>query len=195
MSLREDALPRYLLQADVAAILKAAAKSLRDLAALLLTYKYGLRVSELVAMNRSQVNFETKRVKVNRTKGSISKEMPLLEDVGSVLRRYLETRSDDDVALVRGPHGRLSRRQAQRIFERAASAAGVKLEPGVGVHSLRHSIAVHWMEAGRRREEVQDWLGHRSITSTECYARITANYRTKAALEAQASASVVKWEE
>jgi integrase len=192
----EDELPRYLLREQVAAILRAAAaRSVRDLTALLVTYKYGLRVSELVSLNKSDVRFETARMKVRRAKGSVSKEMPLLADVARTLTKYMASRSDDDSTLIRGPHGRLSRRQAQRIFDAAATAAGVRLDEGIGIHCLRHSIAVHWMEAGRSREEVQDWLGHRSITSTEKYSRITAVHRTRAAEAAQGSSAVVTWED
>src|SRR5262245_24160467 len=103
----EEELPRYLLRDDVAGILRAAARKCdRDLAALLATYKYGLRVCELVGLNRSDVSFQTTRIKVRRAKGSITKELPLLPDVACVLRRYLDSRADEDPALIRGPHGR-----------------------------------------------------------------------------------------
>jgi integrase/recombinase XerD len=163
-----DELPKYLEQEAVARILAAAARrSQRDLAALLTTYKLGLRASELVRLDRSSWRPDTRRMRIVRSKGSRSGEMPITQDLAQLLGSYLASRSDKHASLIVGRRGRLSTRQLERIFEAAATTAGVELHDGQSVHCLRHSVAVHLLDAGRDIREVQDWLGHRSVTSTD----------------------------
>lgn len=176
----EDKLPKYLDQDQVAAILQAAKKrSLRDYVALAITYKYGLRVSELVRMDKSDVRFDSWRIRIRRSKGSRSGELPLFKDLAGIVREYFTGRVDTCPAAIRGRRGRLSTRQMERVFAATARAASVELRAGQNVHCLRHSIAVHLLDAGRDVREVQDWLGHRSITSTMVYAQISERRRAE----------------
>ena len=64
----------------------------------------------------------------------------------------------------------MKKRQIQNLFNQYAKAAGIS---GRSVHSLRHSIAVHLLDAGRGIEYVADHLGHRNIQNTRIYAQIS----------------------
>lgn len=72
-------------------------------------------------------------------------------------------RNDAGPYLVTGREGPLKKRQIQNLFKHYAKVAGIS---GRSVHSLRHSIAVHLLDAGRGIECVADHLGHRNIQNT-----------------------------
>ena len=180
----DESLPDYLEQEQVAALLKAAkaakAASIRDCALLLLVYKYGLRVHEASAFNRNQVNFARRKIRIVRGKGSRSGEFSLFRDVHSSLTEYLRTRKDRSPALFVGRRGRLQKRRIEQLFELHANTAGIPKKERRSIHSLKHSLAVHMLDAGKPLETIQDWLGHRSIGSTQVYARISSRRRRAA---------------
>ena len=70
--------------------------------------------------------------------------------------------------------GPLKKRQIQTLFTEYAKEVGIK---GRSIHSLRHSIAVHLLEAGQGIEYVADHLGHKNIQDTRIYAQITTSLR------------------
>lgn len=86
------------------------------------------------------------------------------------MRRYLRERRDVGPYLFTGRKGPLQKRQVQKLFNDYAKAAGIK---ECSVHALRHSMAVHLLEAGRGIEYVADHLGHENIQNTRIYAQIT----------------------
>ncbi len=173
-----EALPKYLEQDQVRAILQAAyARSFRDGLAFETTYFYGLRVSELVALLREDYRPKSGRIRIARSKGSVSGEVPLAKHLKPKIEQYLASRTDAVPRLFAGRQGSLATRRMQVLFDRYAVAAGVKLNDGQGIHSLRHSIAVHLLEQGWDVVEVQKHLGHRRISSTQVYAQITDRRR------------------
>src|SRR2546422_567820 len=97
-------------------------------------------------------------------------------DLLRVMRRYVraertEAGSRDRVFTSRQA-GSLARQRVAQLFDQYARTAGLRKAPGLGVHSLRHSQAVHALDAGLDVTAVQDLLRHRSMTSTLVYARI-----------------------
>lgn len=175
-----EALPKYLEQPQVLGILEAAyRRGARDGLMLEVAYLYGLRVSELVKLDRSSYKSAGGRIRIARSKGSLSGEYPLMEHIAPRLDAYLAGRRDKIAALFAGRQGRLSTRQVQKIFDACAVAAGVPLNDGQGVHCLRHSIAVHLLEEGWDVVEVQKHLGHRRISSTQVYATISDRRRNE----------------
>ena len=107
--------------------------------------------------------------KIRRLKNGLGGEKPLWRPTSKLLRAYLRVRNDAGPYLFTGREGPLKKRQAQNLFERYAGAAGIK---GRSVDGLRHSIAVHLLDAGRSIEYVADHLGHRNIQNTRIYAQI-----------------------
>ena len=175
-----DKLPKYLDQAQIRAILERAyARSDRDGLMFEIAYLYGLRVSELVRLDRDSFRRESKRLRIDRSKGSHSGEFPLFEHLIPKIEAYLASRSDKIPALFAGRQGRLSTRRVQSIFDAVAKASSVPLNDGQGIHSLRHSIAVHLLEDGWDVIEVQKHLGHRRISSTQVYAQISDRRRNE----------------
>jgi integrase len=112
-------------------------------------------------------------------KNGYSGEKPLFRALVPILKRYLRTRSDDNAALFVGRQGRLSKRWVQALFTRYATLAN--LPPNHRhVHTMRHSMATHPVDAGEGIDFVQDHLGHRTIESTLVYARISDRRRDRA---------------
>lgn len=173
-----EALPKYLEQDQVRKILETAyAAVYRDGFALELTYFYGLRVSELVRLLRTDYKPSAKRIKIARSKGSVSGEVHVPAHLRPKLEQYLASRRDSIPELVAGRQGGMSTRMVQILFDRYAAAAGVALNDGQGVHCLRHSIAVHLLESRWDIVDVQKHLGHRRISSTQVYAQISDRRR------------------
>ncbi len=182
-------LPRYLTQADVSAFFAAIA-DLRDRALFALMYLYGLRVSEVGLLERSDIDLARRRIVVRRVKNGVWTERPLFRSAEHVLRDYLSRKTDSEVkSLFPGRNGPLQKRQIQDLFTRYRDAAG--LPPHVGCHSLRHSIATHLLDAGVSLEFVQDHLGHKNIRSTSIYAKVTDQHRAAVFEKLEASPWIV----
>lgn len=146
----------------------------RDLALAELLYGSGLRISEALELNVSQLNMEHAVVKV-LGKGGKQRLAPLSDTSLKALERWLELRDelavDNSDALFLGSRGgRLNRRQALRIIEELCKKAG--LAQTVSPHSLRHSFATHLLEAGADLRSVQELLGHARLSTTQRYTHL-----------------------
>lgn len=150
-------------------------KNPRDKALFCLIYLYGLRVSEAASIKLSDVYLENRTIFIRRTKGGIGGERPLFKAAERLLKRYLKTRLDTGDGLFTTRQGDISRQRVQQLFKAYAKKAGIS--PRYSVHSLRHSIATHLLEAGEGIEFVRDHLGHTNIQNTIIYAQITNNKR------------------
>ncbi len=149
------------------------ASGLRDLAILELFYSSGLRLSELVGLNTSDLDLLSDQVKV-RGKGRKERIVPLGSRASRALRHYLDAREDearrpgaDRSAVFLGKRGkRLSARTVQRLVHRALDTVG---GDGLKTHSLRHTFATHLLDAGADLRAVQELLGHASLSTTQIY--------------------------
>ncbi|MDP9380043.1 MAG: tyrosine-type recombinase/integrase [Chloroflexota bacterium] len=156
----------------------------RDRALLALLYCSGMRVAELCALDRSQVPLE-------RLGEAPVLELPIVgkgrkprvvfvdELAQELLREYLSSRADELPALFRpykGPpgQGRLTPRAIQGAIRRYSRAAGLMSAPTP--HTLRHTFAVHKLQAGADTRIVQAFLGHSSLATTQRYTRVTDRY-------------------
>jgi integrase len=145
-------------------------------------YRYGLRRREAALIRREHVG---ERIWITRIKGGVSGEYPIhprtrrllweyFEQLGPGSRPYLfATRQSDSQ-----PMSASTIYQLFRGYAKAAALPQDRRHP----HVLRHSIAVHLMNAGWDAADVQDWLGHRDIASTMVYAAVT-NKRREAKYE------------
>jgi site-specific recombinase XerD len=160
----------------------------RDRAILGLLFSAGLRIAELCALDRAQIREERLCVEPILEISIIGKgkhSRIVFVNVGAqrLLQSYLADRDDDDPALfVHARPGkrqepgereilRLTPRAIQQLVRRHALAAGLaeRLTP----HSLRHGFAVDLLRGGADLRTVQDLLGHRSVTTTQIYTRLT----------------------
>lgn len=147
----------------------------RDMALAELLYGSGLRISEAVSLNETDICPEARAVKV-MGKGSVERLCPLTDTSIDALKLWLECRHEiamsSERALFVGNRGkRLDRRQAARIIEKLCIAAGLKRS--ISPHALRHSFATHLLEAGADMRSVQELLGHRRLTTTQRYTHLS----------------------
>ena len=157
-------------------------KSLRDRAILELLFSSGLRVSELVGLNRDQVNLKTGEFSV-RGKGSKVRVVFVSDRAKATLQRYMEKRLDIDPALFvrvgikhlekksKADNLRITPRTVQRIVKHCALKAGIVKD--VHPHTLRHSFATDLIQNGADIRSVQEMLGHSSVTTTQIYTHVT----------------------
>lgn len=154
---------------------------LRDRAILELLFSGGLRVSELVSLNRDQMNLDRREFMV-RGKGQKDRPIFISDEAADWLQQYLEARSDDMSPLFihyggskddsgAGQYQRLTVRSVQRLVKRYARTAGITKE--VTPHTLRHSFATDLLMNGADIRSVQGLLGHANISTTQIYTHIT----------------------
>jgi site-specific recombinase XerD len=154
---------------------------LRDRAVLELLFSGGLRVSELVSLNRDQINLERREFMV-RGKGQKDRPIFISQQAAEWIARYLETRSDNGQPLFihysgtqddsnGGMYTRLTVRSVQRLVKRYSRAAGITKD--VTPHTLRHSFATDLLQNGADLRSVQGLLGHANIATTQIYTHIT----------------------
>ena len=166
-------LPKYLTQDELTRFFKAIT-SPRDRALFGLIYHYGLRVDEATAITVHDIDLKNHRIRILRLKNGIGGERPLWRHTAKPLRAYMRVRNDAGTYLFTCRELPLKKRMVQKLFYDYAERAGIT---GRSIHSLRDSIAVHLLEAGRGIEYVADHLGHKNIQNTKVYAQITNLYR------------------
>lgn len=174
------ALPKALSEAQVTALLEAPDTDTpvgsRDRTMLELMYATGLRVSELVALELSQLNLNQGVVRV-LGKGRKERLVPLGEEAHSWLRRYLRTARPALMDGAQCPHVFVTARRAAmtrqtfwHAIRRHAAAAGIPRD--VSPHMLRHSFATHLLNHGADLRVVQLLLGHSDLSTTQIYTHI-----------------------
>ncbi|OGI25097.1 MAG: hypothetical protein A3J76_02605, partial [Candidatus Moranbacteria bacterium RBG_13_45_13] len=157
-------------------------KSLRDRAILELLFSSGLRVSELVNLNRDQVNLKTGEFSV-RGKGGKVRVVFVSDRAKASLEKYMGKRTDVDPALFarvgikhlenkkKADNLRITPRTVQRVVKFYATKAGIVKD--VHPHTLRHSFATDLIANGADIRSVQEMLGHSSVTTTQIYTHVT----------------------
>ena len=154
---------------------------LRDRAILETLFSTGLRVSELVSLNRDQVDLERKEFGV-KGKGNKIRVVFLSDTAARWIERYLRTRKDNFKPLFirhsgkvdaqkSGEKMRLTARSIERIVAKYAKKSGLPIE--ATPHTLRHSFATDLLISGADIRSVQEMLGHESIRTTQVYTHVT----------------------
>ena len=161
----------------------------RDRALFGLIYHYGLRVSEATRIDVDDVDFDRRTIHIRRVKGGRGGLKPLFPNTVRLLEAYLSVRQPGGEALFTGRQGGLKRHRIQQLFNRYVRQAGLEAH---SVHSLRHSIATHMLDAGFELEVVREHLGHVNIQSTLIYAQITDKRLAKVFHQMEKSSAIVK---
>lgn len=170
-------------------LLRAASGNPLHRAILTLAYTYGLRVREVTNLRREDVDLEHNTIYIRRLKGGISGTYPLLKEPRRVLISYLRTRRVESPWLFTTRGRQMCATTVQKIFNQYADQIGWPRERR-RFHALRHSIAVHLLEAGEDVLFVRNWLGHRNIQNTLVYAQMTQNVLNASAQRAFGSKAV-----
>lgn len=153
---------------------------LRDRVILELFYSSGLRVSELVGLNLTDIDTDNLLIRV-KGKGKKERIVPITKNVREWMISYLHhperaTIKQDSEALFLNKNGtRLTTRSVDRKFDlylRASGLAG-KATP----HTIRHTIATHWLEKGMDLKTIQVILGHSSLATTTIYTQVSTRLK------------------
>lgn len=152
---------------------------LRDRTIMEVLFSTGLRVSELVALNRDQIKIkpDTKEIELPIIgKGNRPRTVYISERAVYWLKEYLSKRTDSNKALFinykgKNPGNRLTARSIERIVKKYAILAGLPLN--TTCHTLRHSFATDLLMKGVDLRTVQEFLGHKNIVTTQIYTHIT----------------------
>ena len=175
--LREDELERLFKVIETKDII-----GVRDKAILEVLFSTGLRVSELVSLNREQVNMDAGEFGVIG-KGGKARVVFLSKRAKEWLGKYFKMRNDPYRPLFirySGPKAkdglteeksRLSARSIERLIEKYRKKAGILFR--IGPHILRHSFATDLLRQGADIRSVQDMLGHKNISTTQIYTHVT----------------------
>ncbi|MGQ9775600.1 MAG: tyrosine recombinase XerC [Thermodesulfobacteriota bacterium] len=148
-------------------------KALRDRAILELLYSSGLRVGELVNLNLNHLDFTLGIVKV-LGKGRKERIVPVGSKALEALRLYLEKRMDkgpDSPLFINLRGGRLTARSVGRLIKKYTDSSGIVRK--VSPHTLRHTFATHLLDSGAEIREIQEMLGHSSLSTTQRYIHLT----------------------
>lgn len=144
----------------------------RDEALILLTYRHGLRVSELVALRWDQVDLDAGTLHVNRIKNGVAGVHPLRGPELRALRQLKREYLDTPYVFASERRGPLTTAAVRKIVARAGQLAGIA---HAHPHQLRHATGYYLASRGTDTRSIQSYLGHASITSTVIYTALAPN--------------------
>ena len=144
-------------------------------------YSCGLRVSELISLKISDINFDDNIIKI-MGKGNKQRIVPLSNTLKKYLKSYLmyfrckkdTKKANSDVLFLSANSNKLSRVMIFNIVKKYAKLSGLK--KNISPHSFRHSFATHLVEGGADLRVVQEMLGHTNITTTEIYTHLSKRF-------------------
>jgi integrase/recombinase XerC len=180
-SLTYDQVERLFEQPDISKYL-----GFRDRCIMELFYSSGLRISELVGLNRQDFDERNFRLRV-MGKGKKERVVPITQTAAKWLKDYLnhperlrdiddhKAQIDEQAIFLNKWGGRLTARSIDRKFEEYLKTSGLaaKITP----HTIRHTIATHWLEKGMDLKTIQVLLGHRSLATTTIYTQVSSRLK------------------
>ncbi|HHW32403.1 MAG TPA: site-specific tyrosine recombinase XerD [Clostridiaceae bacterium] len=178
----EKKLPQILSTQEVELLLEQPKckdlKGYRDKAMLELLYATGIRVSELISLDLSDINLQGGYIRCN--KGARERTIPIGSIAAEALQEYIEKArvhlvkdSNNQALFVNVNGGRLTRQGFWKIIKLYKNQA--KINKDITPHTLRHSFAAHLLENGADLRSIQEMLGHSDISSTQIYAQLAKN--------------------
>jgi len=172
----------YLSPDELLKVLRVAkGHSLRDWCMVLLSYRHGLRASEICGLKLADIDRKNGSISIRRLKGSLHTVQPLYQhrgqpllDEAKALKAYLAKRPDtgSNALFVSQKGGHLDRSAWNRIFKEIAKEAGMPPEK-CHCHVLKHSLANHLIKGNVNLALVKQSLGHANIQSTMKYLGVT----------------------
>ncbi len=170
----------FLTGAEIKRFLVAARKgrhSIRDFFMMLVAYRHGLRVSELINIRLKDLDIDTARIFVRRIKGSLSTHQPIEGDELRAIRAWLRERENyptaDSNYLFLSERGPLTRQAVNYLVTEIGKRAELNCE--INPHMIRHSTGYYLANKGYDTRLIQDYLGHKNIAHTVRYTRTAAH--------------------
>ena len=166
----------YLTPVEIDALIGAAKQAgrhgLRDATMILIAYRHGLRVSELVSLRWSQVDLKQGLLHVIRLKNGLASQHPLFGPELRALRQLKRSYPDTDYVFMTERKAPMTTATFRKIIARAGSAA--KLGMPIHPHMLRHSTGFKLANDGQDTRSIQHYLGHKNIQHTVRYTEVAA---------------------
>lgn len=155
-------------------------ENLQEKAILNIAYGCGLRVGEMVKLNKKDIKLQENRLIVEDGKNSKRRLVPITNQIVIELKDYLENQkiSNNKSVFLNIENRRMQSGSFNLILKKLIdkTSFGKRFKPTelnkIGMHTLRHSIATHLLENGMKLEQVQTFLGHNNIETTEVYTHI-----------------------
>jgi integrase/recombinase XerD len=182
--LTPDAIKILLKQPD-----KYTSKGRRDLALICVLYDTGARVQELIDIKVCDVILQEPAIIILHGKGSKIRRVPIMKNTVTLLQRYIvennleQTSKNEEPLFTNNQHHKLTKEGVSFILSKYAKLARQKsklVPEKVKAHMLRHSKAMHLLQAGVNLIYIRDFLGHVDIKTTEIYARADTETKRKA---------------
>lgn len=170
---KERKLPLVMSEEEVTRLLAAVA-NLKHKAILVTMYSCGLRISELLALQLTDIQSDRKLVLVREAKGKKDRTTVLANTTLELLRKYYQQYRPKVYLFEGGPGIPYSSKSVSNILKRALHKAGINIQ--ATPHTLRHSFATHLLENGTDLRYIQVLLGHNSPKTTEIYAHVSTKY-------------------
>lgn len=162
---------RHALTEEEVELLKQACETDREKALIEFLISTGCRLSEVVGVNKDDINWHEMSLNVIG-KGDKERKVYFSTKAKILLRKYLLTRADDNPALfvsMRKPHGRIGGRAIEREVKKIADRAG--FDKSIYPHLMRHSFATHSLSKGMNITTIQHLMGHEESSTTMIYAQ------------------------
>lgn len=188
----EKALPKSISYDQIQLLLSQPANDnylgLRDRCIMELLYSCGLRVSELVALDRKDLDAEHLTVRV-KGKGKKERVIPITQSAAKWIVEYLNhdkrcqtekthfAQQDQEAIFLNKWGKRITTRSLDRNFSKYLRASGLPVN--ITPHTIRHSIATHWLENGMDLKTIQELLGHAHLVTTTIYTRVSKHLKQK----------------
>src|SRR5256714_3256382 len=165
--IREERDPAILLKTEYKALLQVAGGNTRDFAIVVLFLQTGLRVSELVNVKLTDIDFTSHEITVRQGKGRKDRVVPLVKQAEASLKAYLAVREAlpeyDEVFIARNGTS-MDQRTVRYRIKKYYMEAGIKKK--ASVHTLRHTFSTHQINNGLKINQLREVLGHRRNGST-----------------------------
>lgn len=181
----DEAIPSALRTREVELLLESAQqdrspKGLRDYAILLMLCTYGLRASEVARLRLEELDWRGERIRIRHTKTRSESMLPLLRTVGEAILDYLrngrpQTTAREIFIRTAAPHRSLQGSGVYHVVVDRLRNAGVPIARNQGPHALRHACAVSLLGTQSPLKTIADVLGHRSLSSTRQYLKLSVN--------------------
>lgn len=173
--------PREILSSEEIRKLYDTCENYRERAILSIYYGCGLRRTEGIKLDLKDVHFRTGLLYVREGKGAKRRVVPMSKQVQDDLKTYAykerKAKLGEPAFLIGDMGRRINENRASKILKTLLEKAEIKRE--ITLHSLRHSIATHLLEAGLGVENVREFLGHSHLESTQIYTRISKKQISK----------------
>ena len=155
-------MPKVIPKKRILEIIKVT-KNLKHRIIIKLFYSTGMRLSELINLKRSDINFENNTVRINKGKGKKDRITIISKSLHLDLLKYYSNNIFKTDYLLEGRKGKYSKKSVQLVLQKH----------NIHPHMLRHSFATHLLEQGTDIRLIQKLLGHSDLSTTQIYTRVS----------------------